>query len=156
MQILFLIEIFQPQRSTPPPRSTSLSRKQGQAAREPPKVYLSRGGSLHSSKEEKPLQRGLAFIYFSRRKAALLWVCACMCVFVRTIGKRTLEQSCQETVSHLPAWRAVFPFLLYQEECSWEPPSARAGRKSESLCYARERKRGGGSMWLSGHYTHRQ
>ena len=64
--------------------------------------------------EEKPLQRGLAFIYFSRRKAALGGcVRACVCAFVRTIGKRTLERSCQETVGHLPVWRAVFPFLLY-------------------------------------------
>lgn len=90
----------------------SLSLPQGQAARNPPKTNPSRGGNLHSP--EKPqrttpaLQRGPAFIYFSRREAA-----RGVRVSVRTIGKTTLWRSCQETVGHLPMRRAVFPLLLY-------------------------------------------
>lgn len=80
LQILLLIESFQAECSTPFPLSTFLSREQGQAAREPPKIYPSRGGNLHISREEKPLQRGLTFIYLFRRKAALCGcVHACVC-----------------------------------------------------------------------------
>lgn len=87
------------------------------------------------------MQRELAFIYFSRRKAALggcVRVCVCVCL-CRDNGKKdsAVELPGNSRPSAGAGSSFSFPFV-------WRGMELRAGRKPERLCFARERKRGGG------------
>lgn len=121
---------------TPPHRSAFLAKPRPGAVWAA-KADPSRRGNLHSFNKKKKKQpqsnnnkktppTSCIYLFFQEESCSL-----CMCVCVRTIGKKTVQWSCQETVSHLPAWRAVFPFLLYQKECSREPPSPSACAREE-------------------------
>lgn len=80
LQTLFFMEIFQPQPSGSSPRSAFLSREQHVSC---PRFVHHQEEAHTAPRRNKPLQRGLAFIYFSRRKAALGGcVRACVRVFV--------------------------------------------------------------------------